>query len=176
MLSGQLMLIALLYSKLGHLLFFFFGRIYLQGELNLTRGSRAWLPDQALSKLPEPVNPAEVDARYIRRMLAQKKTQMKMMLQYCARCSNCAESCFLYVNTRDASYIPSHKVFASLGKFYRAKGNVSRRDLENMVDTLWNKCVLCDRCYCPAGLKIPEMLSWARAICRSQGVYKTYDA
>ena len=176
MLSGQIMVIALLYTKLGHFIFFFFGRIYLHGELNFSRGSRAWLPDQLLDRLPEPPNQGEVDVRFIRLMLDQKKTQMKMMLQYCARCSNCAESCFMYANTRDATYIPSHKVFASLGKLYAAHGILSRQDLEDMVDPLWNKCVLCERCYCPAGLKIPEMLSLARAICRSQGVYKTYDA
>ena len=176
MLSGQLMLIALLYTKLGHIIFFFFGRIYLHGELNLTRGSRAWMPDQDLNILPGPVKENAVDVNYIRHMLDQKKTQMKIMLQYCARCSNCARSCFLYINTGDASYIPSQKVFASLGKLYSAKGKVQRQDLENMVDPLWNKCVLCERCYCPIGLKIPEMISLARTICRSQGVYKAYDA
>jgi ferredoxin len=176
MLSGQLMLIALLYTKLGHIIFFFFGRIYLHGELNLTHGSRAWMPDQDLKILPGPVSENAVDVNYIRHMLDQKKTQMKIMLQYCARCSNCANSCFLYVNTRDASYIPSQKVFASLGKLYSTNGKVQRQDLKNMVDPLWNKCVLCDRCYCPVGLKIPEMISLARTICRSQGVYKTYDA
>lgn len=175
MVSGQLMLIALLYTKLGHLIFFFFGRISLRGELNLLRGSRAWKTDRDLEKLPEPVRGNDVDVRYIRYMLDQKKTQMKMMLLYCARCSNCAKSCFLYANTRDASYIPSHKMFSSLGKLYRAKGKVQRRDLENMVDTIWNKCVLCERCYCFIGLNIPEMISLARSICRSQGVYKTYD-
>ncbi len=176
MLSGQLLLIALLYTKLGHTIFFFFGRIYLHGELNLTRGTRAWVPDQDLDRLPGPVSENAIDEHYIRHMLDQKKTQMKIMLQYCSRCSNCAKSCFLYVNTRDASYIPSQKVFVSLGKLYSTKGKVQRQDLENMVDSLWNKCVLCDRCYCPIGLKIPEMISLARTICRSQGVYKTYDA
>jgi len=175
MISGQLMLIALLYTKLGHMIFYFFGRVSLRGELNLLRGSRAWKTDRKLEKLPEPVQGNDVDVRYIRHMLDQKKTQMKMMLRYCARCSNCAESCFLYVNNRDASYIPSHKAFASLGKLYRAKGKVQRQDLENMVDTIWNKCVLCERCYCFIGLNIPEMISLARSICRSQGVYKTYD-
>jgi len=175
MISGQLMLIALLYTKLGHMIFYFFGRVSLRGELNLLRGSRAWKTDHKLEKLPEPVQGNDVDVRYIRYMLDQKKTQMKMMLRYCARCSNCAESCFLYVNNRDASYIPSHKAFASLGKLYRAKGKVQRQDLENMVDTIWNKCVLCERCYCFIGLNIPEMISLARSICRSQGVYKTYD-
>jgi hypothetical protein len=175
MISGQLMLIALVYTKLGHMIFFFFGRVSLRGELNLLGGSRVWKTDRKLEKLPEPVEGNDVDVRYIRYMLDQKKTQMKMMLQYCARCSNCAKSCFLYVNNRDASFIPSHKVFASLGKLYRKKGKVQRQELENMVDTIWNKCVLCERCYCFVGLNIPEMISLARSICRSQGVYKTYD-
>ena len=175
MISGQLMLLALLYTKLGHMIFFFFGRVSLRGELNLLRGSRVWKTDRKLEKLPESVEGNDVDVRYIRYMLDQKKTQMKMMLRYCARCSNCAKSCFLYVNNRDASYIPSHKVFASLGKLYRKKGKVQRQELENMVDTIWNKCVLCERCYCFIGLNIPEMISLARSICRSQGVYKTYE-
>ena len=176
MLSGQLMLIALLYTKLGHIIFFFFGRIFLHGELNLARGSRAWKSNQDLIKLPAPVADEDIDQSYIRHLLDQKKTQMKIMLLYCARCSNCAQSCFLYRNTGDASYIPSQKVFTSLGKLYHTNGEVKREDLENMVDPIWNKCVLCERCYCPTGLKIPEMLSLARTICRSQGVYKTYDA
>jgi len=175
MISGQLMLFALLYTKLGHLIFFFFGRFSLHGELNLWHGNRIWKTDQDLEKLPEPVKKDDVDTRYIRYLLDQKKTQMKIMLQYCSRCSNCATSCFLYANSRDASYIPSHKVFASLGKLYRSKGEITRWDLEEMVDPVWNKCVLCERCYCPIGLKIPEMISLARSICRSQGVYKTYD-
>jgi len=176
MISGQLMLIALVYTKLGHLIFFFFGRISLRGELNLLGGSRVWKTDRDLDKLPRSVKGSDVDIHYIHSMLHQKKTQMKIMLQYCARCSNCAKSCFLYANTQDASYIPSHKVFFSLGKLYRTKGKIQRRDLENMVDTIWNKCVLCERCYCPIGLNIPEMISLARSICRSQGVYKTYDS
>jgi ferredoxin len=175
MISGQLMLMALPFTKLGHLIFFFFGRISLRGELNLLGGSRVWKPKRDLNKLPESVRDNEIDHDYIRYMLDHKKSQMQMMLLCCARCSNCAESCFLYANTRDASYIPSHKVFSSLGKLYRAKEKIERRDLENMVDTIWNKCVLCERCYCPIGLNIPEMISLARSICRSQGVYKTYD-
>lgn len=175
MISAQLMLLALLYTKLGHLIFFFFGRISLHGELNVWGGRRIWKNDQEQAKLPAAVGKDSVDTPYIRYLLDQKKSQMNMMLLYCARCSNCASSCFLYANSGDASFIPSHKLFASLGKLYRKKGEVSRKELEAMVDPIWNKCVLCERCYCPIGLKIPEMISMARTICRSQGVYKTYD-
>jgi ferredoxin len=176
MLSGQLFLLMLPFSKLGHVIFFSFGRLSLAGELNIKWGNRVWKPDFYLEKLPGDEVDTTVDADYIRYMLDQKRTQMKMMLACCSRCSNCAESCFFYANTRDASYIPSHKVFHTLGKLYRKRGRVSRQELVDMVDILWNKCVLCDRCHCPMGLKIPDMLSLARSICRSQGVYKTYDS
>jgi hypothetical protein len=65
-------------------------------------------------------------------------------------------------HNRDASYIPAHKVFASLGMLYRRKGKVQRQDLKDMVDTIWNKCVLCERCYCFIGINIPDMISLAR--------------
>jgi ferredoxin len=176
MLSGVLFFLMLPFSKMGHLIFFVFGRFYLNGELSLTRGRRVWKSDFLIKKLPPSSTENGVDVAYIKYMLDQKKTQMKVMMTFCARCSNCAESCFMYANTGDPSYIPSHKVFHSIGTLYRKKGKVTRRDLEEMADTVWNKCVLCERCYCPVGLKIPEMISLGRSICRSQGVYKTYDS
>ena len=41
-LSGELMLMAIPFTKLGHMVFFFFARIFLGSEFNLWRGSRAW--------------------------------------------------------------------------------------------------------------------------------------
>ena len=175
MVSGQVFFASLPFTKLGHTIFFFFGRLYLHGELELGRNTRVWRPDFPMQRLPSGDNSKEVDTEYIRYMLDQKKTQIRMMLIFCARCSNCARSCFLYENNGDADYIPSHKVFHSLGRLYRTNGQVTRKDLEEMIDPIWNRCVLCGRCYCPVGLKIPEMIAWARSICRSQGVYKTYD-
>ncbi|MEZ4528215.1 MAG: (Fe-S)-binding protein [Desulfobacterales bacterium] len=108
-------------------------------------------------------------------MLDQKKN-MEFFLSVCVGCGMCAESCFLYVNNdRDPSYMPSYKAVHSLGKLYRKKGKVSRAELEEMKDLIWNKCVLCTRCYCPVGISIPSMISWARSICRSQGVFREYD-
>ena len=178
MLSGHLFLLALPFSKLGHGIFFFFGRFCLSGELNLLGGRRYWRNNFPLARLPRAAegDAAAVDTALINNLLNQKRTQMKVMLAFCARCSNCAESCFLYQQTGDPSYIPSHKVFDSLGFLYRCKGRVARPELEDMVDTIWNKCVLCERCYCPVGLKIPDMIALARSICRSQGVFKTYDS
>lgn len=178
MVSGLLFFLALPFTKMGHLIFFVFGRFYLDGELNLASGRRVWKSDFPIKKLPVPSssNENKVDAEYIKYMLDQKKTQMKVMMTFCARCSNCAESCFMYAKTGDPSYIPSHKVFHSIGRLYRKKGRVSMQELEDMADTVWSKCVMCERCYCPVGLKIPDMIALGRSICRSQGVYKTYDS
>lgn len=121
----------------------------------------------------DPVKPVNHDV--IREMLKQKKN-MEILVSVCASCGMCAESCFLYVNNdRDPSYMPSYKAIHSLGKMYRKNGKVSMAELEEMKDLIWNKCVLCTRCYCPVGISIPSMISWARSICRSQGVYREYD-
>lgn len=116
-----------------------------------------------------------VDTEEIRELLDQKKN-MEMFLSVCVSCGMCAESCFLYMNNnKDPSYMPSYKAINSLGKLYRKKGKVSREDLEEMKPLIWEKCVLCSRCYCPVGISIPSMISWARNICRSQGEFREYD-
>jgi Fe-S oxidoreductase len=116
-----------------------------------------------------------VDNNSIRSMLDQKKN-MEFFLSVCVGCGMCADSCFLYVNhNKDPSYMPSYKAVHSLGKIYRKKGKVSLNELEEMKELIWDKCVLCTRCYCPVGISIPSMISWARSICRSQGVVREYD-
>jgi L-lactate utilization protein LutB len=40
---------------------------------------------------------------------------------------------------------------------------------------VWKNCVLCGRCYCPIGIPVPSMITFARSICRSQGVYPGKD-
>ena len=42
LLAGEAMLIAIPYSKLGHMVFFFFIRIFLGGEFSFWRGNRNW--------------------------------------------------------------------------------------------------------------------------------------
>ncbi len=177
MLSGMLFFLMLPFSKMGHLLFFVFGRFFLNGELNLIGGRRVWKTDYPIKKLapPRSAGTRSVDVEYIQYLLDHKKTQMKVMMTFCSRCSNCADSCFLYIKTGDPSYVPSQKVFSSIGKLYRKRGRVRYEELEEMADTVWNKCVLCERCYCPVGLKIPDMIALGRSICRSQGIYRTYD-
>ena len=112
----------------------------------------------------------------IQKMLAEHKKFIKFSMKLCAHCTLCAESCFLYnAHNKDPQYMPSYKYLNSIGKLYKTKGDVSRKGLEEIGELLWNKCVLCTRCYCPLGIDIPRMLSLGRKICRSQGVYRHYD-
>jgi Fe-S oxidoreductase len=117
-----------------------------------------------------------IDTAEIKEILETGKAKMKLWLNACAHCSLCAESCFLFTTKGgDPKYMPSHKVINSIGKLYKKRGRVTRGALEEIGDIVFNRCVLCTRCYCPFGIDIPEMISLGRRICRSQGIYRTYD-
>ena len=117
-----------------------------------------------------------IDTEKIKTMLNAKKGKMKRLLSHCVHCSICAESCFLYMlHEKDPQYMPSYKVIHSLGRLYKKRGKVSRKDLETIKPIVWKNCVLCGRCYCPIGIHVPSMIAFARSICRSQGVYPVKD-
>jgi Fe-S oxidoreductase len=114
----------------------------------------------------------KVDTKKIKALLDRRRGKMKRFLSYCAHCSLCAESCFLYMkHKKDPRYMPSYKVINSLGKLYRKRGKVDRKSLDEMRGIVWRNCVLCGRCYCPIGIHVPSMIAFARSILRSQEVY-----
>lgn len=116
--------------------------------------------------------PKPVDVEQIRELLSLKKGRMTFCLSACAGCTLCAESCFQFRNHGgDPRYMPSYKVLNSLGTLYKKKGKVSREQLEQMAELIWNHCALCERCYCPLGIDLPNMIAFARSILRSQGIY-----
>lgn len=116
-----------------------------------------------------------VDNDLITKMLDAKKGKMKPLLTFCARCGLCADSCFLFrSHGGDAAYMPSYKVVNSLGRLYKTKGRIDRALLEEMKPLIFRNCVLCKRCYCPLGVDLPSMISFARTICRTQGICGVY--
>jgi heterodisulfide reductase subunit C len=128
----------------------------------------------------ENINPHQemkpVDVKKIKELLNLKKGKMKRYLSHCAHCSLCAESCFLYMaHHKDPQYMPSYKAIYSLGRLYKNKGKVDRKLLTEMKGIVWRNCVLCGRCYCPIGIHIPSMITFARSILRSQEVYPQLD-
>jgi heterodisulfide reductase subunit C len=130
--------------------------------------------DMENSKPDQEMKP--VDVKKIKEMLNLKKGKMKRYLSHCAHCSLCAESCFLYMaHHNDPQYMPSYKAIYSLGRLYKKKGKVDRKLLTEMKGIVWRNCVLCGRCYCPIGIHIPSMITFARSILRSQEVYPQLD-
>lgn len=120
---------------------------------------------------------AGVNTEEIQAILKEKETKMKLSLKACAHCTFCAESCFLFTGRgqQDPKYMPSYKFLNSIGVLYKKKGKVDNLDLREMRDLVFERCVLCTRCYCPVGVNIPEMIALARRVCRSQGIYPDYD-
>ncbi|MFH0920545.1 MAG: 4Fe-4S dicluster domain-containing protein [Fibrobacterota bacterium] len=117
-----------------------------------------------------------VDVPAVQARLKKRAGRNKLALTLCAHCSMCADSCFLYRSKgKDPEYMPSHKVINTVGRLYKKKGRVTIQDLEEMREIAFKRCVLCMRCYCPLGLNIPEMIGFARSVCRSQGVYPDYE-
>ncbi len=117
-----------------------------------------------------------IDTQKIKEMLDRRKGKMKRYLSFCAHCSLCAESCFLYrIHNKDPQYMPSYKAIQSLGKLYKKRGNVDRQSLMEIKGIVWRNCVLCGRCYCPIGIHVPTMIAFARSILRSQDVYPQMD-
>ena len=134
----------------------------------------AWFWEKKTNSMPED-SERPIDLKRIREMLKQKKGRMKFCLSACAGCTLCAESCFRFMNSgEDPRCIPSYKVLNSLGKLYRKNGKVSRAELEEMSQLVWGNCALCERCYCPLGIDLPNMIAFARSILRSQGINGMY--
>ncbi|MFP4039132.1 MAG: 4Fe-4S dicluster domain-containing protein [Desulfosudaceae bacterium] len=117
----------------------------------------------------------ELDFMPIRQILKDNKRRIKIGLRACAQCGLCAESCFKYVASGNPKHTPSYKFLHSIGRLYRTKGRISRRELIRIRDMVWHDCVLCTRCYCPFGIDIPALIVLARRTCRSQGVFRHYD-
>mgnify|MGYP001167281938 CR=1 FL=1 len=118
----------------------------------------------------------KVDTKKIKALLNRRKGKMKRFLSYCAHCSLCAESCFLYMKyKKDPKYMPSYKVIHSLGRLYKKRGKVDWKFLNEIKGIVWKNCVLCGRCYCPIGIHVPSMIAFARTIVRSQEIYPQLD-
>ena len=120
------------------------------------------------------INPDQDGAGRIRQMLTKKK-RMKYLLGVCASCGFCADSCFLYRKNKKPEYMPSYKAINTLGVLFKKKGDIDGKTAAGMKKLLYDNCVMCGRCYCPLGIDISRMISWARTILRSLGVYERYD-
>lgn len=120
------------------------------------------------------------DARTMERIAGivdKRKGLIKLSLQACVHCSLCSDSCFLFrQHDGDPTFTPSYKAINSIGKIYRSRGRLSRAKYEKIGELVWDKCVLCTRCYCPIGISIPSLIAAARSVCREWGVQRGYES
>jgi Fe-S oxidoreductase len=112
----------------------------------------------------------------IKQILKKKCNVIKLSLSVCVHCSICSDSCFLFKSHKnDPTYTPSYKTINSIGKIFKKNGMLSDKEYTDIAELIWQKCVLCTRCYCPVGISIPSLIATARSICREKGIYRTYD-
>jgi Fe-S oxidoreductase len=112
----------------------------------------------------------------INNLLSRQKKMIRLSLFVCVHCSICSDSCFLFrAHKNDPAYTPSYKAINSIGKIFKTKGDLPDKEYKDIADLVWNKCVMCTRCYCPIGISIPSLIAMARNICREKGFYRTYD-
>ena len=112
----------------------------------------------------------------IAEILDKKKDMIKLSLSACVHCSICSESCFKFnSNKNDPTYTPSYKAINSIGRIYKKKGKLSDAEYQKIKELVWDKCVLCMRCYCPLGISIPSLIACARSVCREKGFCRSYD-
>jgi heterodisulfide reductase subunit C len=122
------------------------------------------------------INTEEAVLNSIEKILEKKKDLIKLSLTACVHCSICSDSCFMFnSNRKDPTYTPAYKVINSIGKIYKKKGRLSDAEYEKIKILIWDKCVLCMRCYCPLGISIPSLIACARSVSREKGFYRTYD-
>ena len=111
----------------------------------------------------------------IEKIVEKKKGMIRISLQACVHCSLCSESCFMFQQSGgDPTYTPSYKAINSIGKIWKKKGRLSEAEYETIRELVFDKCVLCMRCYCPLGISIPTLIAAARSACRERGVHRWY--
>ncbi len=128
-----------------------------------------------MSKISKHDSEEPVDVEKIVEILdVHRGARIRTWLNICSRCGLCADSCLFYLsNNKDPRLSPAYKFTTTLGEMYRKKGNVGREFLKRCHDIVWGECTTCKRCsmYCPFGIDIATMISTARTVCWSQGVF-----
>ena len=103
---------------------------------------------------------------------------------FCAHCGWCAESCHVYLATRDPASTPvakaedirrvykkRHDVYSKILPFWTGARGLRATDLEKWKETVFRDCTLCERCVvnCPLGVESPVLFSAVRSALTSIG-------
>jgi len=113
-----------------------------------------------------------MDLDILKQALASRSgARLKMWMEICARCGLCAQGCHFYQSDPRPEHVPAYRL-KPLAELMRRKGNVDEAFMQELVDTVYGTCTMCQRCtmFCPHGISIAFLVRAPRALAVSQGM------
>ena len=104
-------------------------------------------------------------------LTSRSGARLKLWMEICARCGLCAEGCHFYQSDPRPEHVPAYRL-KPLAELMRRKGNVDEAFMQELVDTVYGTCTMCQRCtmFCPHGISIAFLVRATRALAVSQGL------
>jgi Fe-S oxidoreductase len=127
-------------------------------------------PAQARSR------PIDVEAA-VEKFKALTNAHVASYLEACVHCGQCAQACHFHEVTRDPRRVPAMKLvpitkvykrhkapFAGLRRLLGLAPELSRQDLEDWEELIFDSCTLCGRCtvVCPMGIDTASIVALSR--------------
>lgn len=113
-----------------------------------------------------------MDIAKLKSALAGKSgARLKLWMEICARCGLCAEGCHFFQSDPRPEHVPAYRL-KPLAELMRRNGEVDEAFMEQLVDTVYGTCTMCQRCtmFCPHGISIAFLVRATRALAVSQGL------
>lgn len=113
-----------------------------------------------------------MDLGILKKTLASRSgARLKLWMEICARCGLCAQGCHFYQSDPRPEHVPAYRL-KPLAELLRRKGNVDEAFMQELVDTVYGTCTMCQRCtmFCPHGISIAFLVRATRALAVSQGM------
>ena len=115
-----------------------------------------------------------------RKFLALNSGNLAAYLEACVHCGQCATACHFYEVTGDPKYTPAYKLFPMARAHKKTKApwrwfgepKISREDLEEWEELLFDSCTMCGRCtqVCPMGIDIASIVAASRQAFAAAGM------
>ena len=107
--------------------------------------------------------------------------QLAPYLEGCLHCGQCAEACHFYEVSGDPRHTPAYKLFPIARAYNRSKSplnwlgitkKVSKEELEEWEELIFDTCTLCGRCttICPMGIDIAGAVAATRQAYAAAGL------
>lgn len=120
--------------------------------------------------------PIDVQAA-VEKLNALTGAHVASYLDACVHCGQCAQACHFHEVTRDPRHVPAMKLapitkvyrrhkapFAGLRRTLGLAPELSRQDLEDWEELIFDSCTMCGRCtvVCPMGIDIASVVAVSR--------------